>query len=58
MSEPEVIIGIDLGTTFSCVACYDKNANKVEVIESPSVSYLMSFLRELFIFRLLSNHVN
>mmetsp|Transcript_20759 Transcript_20759/g.43635 ORF Transcript_20759/g.43635 Transcript_20759/m.43635 type:complete len:626 (-) Transcript_20759:1197-3074(-) len=34
MSEP--IIGIDLGTTFSCVACWDERTSKVEVIESPS----------------------
>jgi len=34
MGEP--IIGIDLGTTFSCVACFDSKTQKVEVIESPS----------------------
>lgn len=34
MAEP--IIGIDLGTTFSCVACYDPKTQRVEVIESPS----------------------
>lgn len=32
----ESIIGIDLGTTFSCVACFDEKTNKIEVIESPS----------------------
>lgn len=34
MAEP--IIGIDLGTTFSCVACFNPATQKVEVIESPS----------------------
>jgi L1 cell adhesion molecule like protein len=34
MAEP--IIGIDLGTTFSCVACWDDKTNRVEVIESAS----------------------
>ncbi|KAL7490109.1 hypothetical protein ACHAW6_015871 [Cyclotella cf. meneghiniana] len=34
MAEP--IIGIDLGTTFSCVACWDEKTNQVQVIESAS----------------------
>lgn len=33
-SEP--IIGIDLGTTYSCLACWDENTQKVQVISSPS----------------------
>jgi len=33
-SEP--IIGIDLGTTYSCLACWDEQTQKVEVISSPS----------------------
>ena len=36
MSDTESIIGIDLGTTFSCVACFNPATKKVEVIESPS----------------------
>jgi L1 cell adhesion molecule like protein len=36
MTEAEPVIGIDLGTTFSCVACFDPATQKVEVIESPS----------------------
>ncbi|KAL3777051.1 hypothetical protein HJC23_001369 [Cyclotella cryptica] len=34
MADP--IIGIDLGTTFSCVACWDDKTNQVQVIESAS----------------------
>jgi L1 cell adhesion molecule like protein len=34
MTEP--IIGIDLGTTFSCVACWDDKTSSVQVIESAS----------------------
>lgn len=34
MSEP--IIGIDLGTTYSCVACWDEKTKKVEVISTSS----------------------
>eukprot|EP00566_Odontella_aurita_P011009 CAMPEP_0113600776 /NCGR_PEP_ID=MMETSP0015_2-20120614/42881_1 /TAXON_ID=2838 /ORGANISM="Odontella" /LENGTH=408 /DNA_ID=CAMNT_0000509043 /DNA_START=70 /DNA_END=1293 /DNA_ORIENTATION=+ /assembly_acc=CAM_ASM_000160 len=34
MTEP--IIGIDLGTTYSCLACWDEKTNKAEVISSAS----------------------
>eukprot|EP00567_Pseudictyota_dubia_P005214 CAMPEP_0197459896 /NCGR_PEP_ID=MMETSP1175-20131217/52702_1 /TAXON_ID=1003142 /ORGANISM="Triceratium dubium, Strain CCMP147" /LENGTH=80 /DNA_ID=CAMNT_0042994887 /DNA_START=13 /DNA_END=251 /DNA_ORIENTATION=+ len=30
------IIGIDLGTTYSCLACWDEKTNRAEVIPSPS----------------------
>lgn len=33
---PEPIIGIDLGTTYSCLACWDEKTNKAEVISSAS----------------------
>jgi len=33
---PEPIIGIDLGTTYSCLACWDEKSNKAEVIPTPS----------------------
>lgn len=39
------IIGIDLGTTFSCVACYDTKTQKVEVIESASGRTMPSWVR-------------
>lgn len=32
----EPIIGIDLGTTYSCLACWDEKSQQVEVISSPS----------------------
>jgi len=37
MSSPvEKIIGIDLGTTYSCVSCWDEKSKRVEVIPTPS----------------------
>jgi len=35
-SPPAPIIGIDLGTTYSCLACWNNETQRVEVISSPS----------------------
>ena len=58
------IIGIDLGTTFSCVAVYDTDEKKVKVLPNAQGNiidikfFIMNLILILFIINLLSIKVN
>mmetsp|Transcript_17962 Transcript_17962/g.26037 ORF Transcript_17962/g.26037 Transcript_17962/m.26037 type:complete len:633 (+) Transcript_17962:84-1982(+) len=44
MSNDDPVIGIDLGTTYSCLACWDEKAQQVEVIATASGRTLPSWV--------------